>query len=211
MLFINTFDNAITGLTLGFIIGRLIIGIAYPWAVCRTLGLSPLGQLRGTIRPALVTAALFAGALAAGTDTDVDSWLLLIVIGSAALAATALAAFVLGLDRTQRDAIIARARQVALPLILTAARRWDPVAQPTLRAVPASDPVELAAHVDRGVATPSRQLDRHRRTAIRSERVLRPPSIADREPPAGPANCGSRPRSDTCHLRVADGCSRERP
>ena len=59
------------GLALGFIIGRLIIGIAYPWAVCRTLGLSPLGQLRGTIRPALVTAALFAGALAAGTETDV--------------------------------------------------------------------------------------------------------------------------------------------
>ena len=113
VVLIHTLDNPLTALTLGFIAGRLIIGIAYPWAVCRTLGLSPAGQLVGTIRPGLVTAALFAGALAVGTTTDVDSWLGLIVVGSAALAALAGVAFVLGLDGTQRGAIIARIRQVA--------------------------------------------------------------------------------------------------
>jgi O-antigen/teichoic acid export membrane protein len=112
ILFIRAFDLDIAGLALGFMCGRLIIGIAYPWTVARSLGQSPLGQFGASIRPALVTALLFAGALALGTGTDVDSWILLVLIGAVALTAAALAAFVLGLDRTQRGAIVARVRQV---------------------------------------------------------------------------------------------------
>jgi O-antigen/teichoic acid export membrane protein len=112
VLFIRAFDLGITGLALGFMGGRLVIGVAYPWTVARSLGQSPLGQFGATIRPGLVTTVLFGGALALGTGTDVDSWILLVVIGAAALGASALAAFALGLDRAQRGAILTRARQV---------------------------------------------------------------------------------------------------
>jgi hypothetical protein len=55
---------------------------------------------------------MFAGALALGTTTDVDSWILLVVIGGAAMVVAAVVAFVLGLDGRQRSSIVQRVRQV---------------------------------------------------------------------------------------------------
>ena len=112
VLFIRTFDLGITGLALGFMTGRAIISVAYPWSVCRALGLSPGGQLRGAIRPLVVTAALFAAATAGSRATEVESWPLLVLVGTAALALASGASFALGLSGRQRAAVVRRARQI---------------------------------------------------------------------------------------------------
>lgn len=112
VVFIRALDMGIAGLALGFVAGRAIVSVAYPWTVCRALGQSPAGQARGALRPLLVSAAFFGGAMALAPSLEVDSWLLLIVLSVVALAAAGAAALALGLSGAQRVRILGRARQV---------------------------------------------------------------------------------------------------
>ena len=112
VVLIRELDMGIEGLALGFIAGRAIVGIAYPWNVCRSLGLSPLAQLRGALRPLLLSALLFAAAVAVSPLVTVGSWLALIPGAALSLAGFATAAFRLGLGSQQRARLSKRARQV---------------------------------------------------------------------------------------------------
>jgi O-antigen/teichoic acid export membrane protein len=109
---IEAFDLGITGLALGFMAGRGVLSVAYPVSVARSLGISPIGQLRAIWRPAAVTAVLFGAALAIAAGPHVDSWLLLIVLAAVTTVAAGAIAFLLGLTRAQRATVIGRARQV---------------------------------------------------------------------------------------------------
>jgi O-antigen/teichoic acid export membrane protein len=112
VVFIRTLDLGIAGLALGFVLGRLIIGVAYPITVCRTLGLPLRGQLRGALRPLCLSAAVFAGAVAVAPQLDVGTWPALVGLALAAVAVTGALALALGLSRAQRARVIARGRQV---------------------------------------------------------------------------------------------------
>ena len=113
IVLISEFDLGIDGLALGFIGGRLIVGVAYPWLVCRSLAISPLRQLAGAVRPLALTALLFAAAVVIAPHVTVHSWALLVLATVASLALAAAASFGLGLSRRQRSRVILRARQVA--------------------------------------------------------------------------------------------------
>ena len=112
VLLIAELDLGIDGLALGFLGGRSIVGLTYPWLVCRSLGVSPLGQLGGAIRPLLLTALLFAGAVAVAPLVAVTSWILLLPGTAASLAIFGAASFYAGLSRAQRSRVVGRARQV---------------------------------------------------------------------------------------------------
>lgn len=57
----------IPGLCLGIMAGRLILSVGYPTLISRFLGVPLSSQLKGTLRPALVTILLFS--LASGLDS----------------------------------------------------------------------------------------------------------------------------------------------
>lgn len=113
VLCIRTLDLGIAGLAVGFVAGRAIVGIAYPWTVCRALGLSFASQLRGAARPLVVSAGLFAGALSLAPAIRTDAWALLVPLATAALAVAAALAFGVGLSRSQRARVVQRVGQVA--------------------------------------------------------------------------------------------------
>jgi O-antigen/teichoic acid export membrane protein len=112
VLFIETFDDEITGLALGFVVGRAIIGVAYPVAVCRALGLPLGGQIRGAVRPLVVTAVAFAGALLLAPSLEVDSWFGVLGLGAVALTVSGVLALFAGLSRQQRARVTRRARAI---------------------------------------------------------------------------------------------------
>ena len=107
---VAVFDLGLAGLAAGFIAGRAIVGVAYPVSVCRTLGLPLAGQLRATARPALVTAVLFAGALALAPHLQTGSWLVLVALALAGLVVFSVLALTLGLASSQRRKLVRRAR-----------------------------------------------------------------------------------------------------
>ena len=112
---IRALDNAITGLALGFMGGRAIIGIWYPVTVCRQLRLDLRGQIIGALRPLGFTAVVFACAAAVGPGVDVNSWLLLIAFAAVSVTAVGVAAYWLGLARAQRTRLARRVSQVIRP------------------------------------------------------------------------------------------------
>ncbi len=112
VLCIRAFDDGIAGLALGFVAGRAIVGVAYPVMVCRALGLPVQGQVLGALRPLLVTAACFAGAVALAPSVQVGSWIAVMLVGGAAMVAVGAAALTLGLSGTQRRRVTGRMRAV---------------------------------------------------------------------------------------------------
>ncbi|HIK30749.1 MAG TPA: oligosaccharide flippase family protein [Oscillatoriales cyanobacterium M59_W2019_021] len=111
-LAIEVFDLGVLGLCLGFLIGRLILSIAYPWSVGRFFGIPFLVQLRGIVRPGLTLLALFAAALYGSHFLQATTWLSL--IGSAAVTSgVALAiALCVGLSNSQRTNLKNRGLQL---------------------------------------------------------------------------------------------------
>jgi O-antigen/teichoic acid export membrane protein len=103
----------IVGLATGFIAGRLIITVAYPLMIGRLLGIRAQTQLRGAVRPAVATAALFVGAALVSGGIDVDSWAALLVGGAISAIVIALLAFFSGLPRSMRGTVWMRLRKVA--------------------------------------------------------------------------------------------------
>lgn len=64
----------IPGLCAGIIAGRIVLTVVYPWQVGRSLGYPLAAQLRGLVRPALATAALFTVGLALQAHVVTSSW-----------------------------------------------------------------------------------------------------------------------------------------
>ncbi len=112
VLLIRRWDQGITGVVVGFIVGRSILSLAYPWLVCRLLAISPFEQVKGAIRPLALTAALLSAALALASLVEVRSWLALLALGALSLGAFAVVSFFLGLSGSQRRRLSNRGRRV---------------------------------------------------------------------------------------------------
>ena len=110
------FDGGVIGLCLGLIAGRLILGIAAPWAVGRVLGQPLAGQLRAGLRPFAVTAVVFAGALWASPHVTVDSWLRLVPAVVLTVVACGVVVGFAGLSADQLRRLVIRAHAAATRL-----------------------------------------------------------------------------------------------
>lgn len=111
-ILVSSFNLGITGLVLGFIAGRCILSLAYPWLVGRFLGISLLSQLKNVLRPVAITLLLLVLALGVGRDLTVSTWISLIVSVGATTAVVLLLAFYAGLSGDQRRHILHRVRLV---------------------------------------------------------------------------------------------------
>jgi O-antigen/teichoic acid export membrane protein len=102
----------IIGLALGFIIGRAILTVGYPWMVARLLGISLRHQMKGVVRPGLATIALFACSAALGTVVHTDSWVALFVLAVLSAGAIAFLALFAGLSVGPRQKVWHRVLKV---------------------------------------------------------------------------------------------------
>ncbi len=109
---IGVYDMGIVGLCVGFIAGRAILSVAYPWSLSRFLGVPFHTQLLGAVRPVAVTAVLFWALLYARGLVTVDTWLGLVVYGGLSLVLMAVVLFFAGLSRRQRSGIWARFQMI---------------------------------------------------------------------------------------------------
>lgn len=112
---LSGFRMGIVGLLVGFIVGRSIQSIAYPLMVGRVLGIPLQAQLKGTVRPGLVTSLLFAAATMLGTVVSVASWPGLVLAAGSSAITLGLVAFFVGLSERQRAQLWARTRHLLRP------------------------------------------------------------------------------------------------
>ena len=115
-IFVGYFKMGIVGLCLGIMAGRAILSVGYPWLVSRLLGIKLSGQLKGMVRPILVTMFFFCIAFAVDNlvPTNIwpgaNSWIgFLLSAGLSGLVFIGLA-FSLGLTADQRTGILRRIR-----------------------------------------------------------------------------------------------------
>lgn len=115
---VSYFDLGIIGVCLGFIVGRSVLTVGYPLMVGRVLGVSLSTQIRGALKPALITLLLFlvASAMAEATRTSSPfnqmGWLsLALSVGFTSVLVLVLL-FYTGLSSPQRQRILGRARIV---------------------------------------------------------------------------------------------------
>jgi len=112
-LFLAVLDMGIVGLALGFVLGRSILSVSYPLMIGRLLGIPPQRQVRGMMRPALVTGALFVCSSGLSTLHLAGSWIALLLGGAATSAVIAIVAFFGGLSAGLRRTVWKRLRKVA--------------------------------------------------------------------------------------------------
>jgi hypothetical protein len=87
----------IIGLTLGFIVGRAILTVGYPWMIARMLEIPLQRQLKGVVRPGLATGALFACSSLLGTIVHTESWVALFLLAGLSAGGIAILALFAGL------------------------------------------------------------------------------------------------------------------
>jgi hypothetical protein len=112
VLLLKTWDESVSALALGFLAGRSILSVGYPWIVCRALSIPSSSQIKGVVRPGLVCGVLFAASLVIAPSIEAGSWLGLILGAGLSVSMLGLTAFFLGLSRSQRRSLTARFRQV---------------------------------------------------------------------------------------------------
>jgi O-antigen/teichoic acid export membrane protein len=112
-LLLGPYDLGIAGLVAGFVLGRLVLTFAYPLMIGRMLGVAVSAQVRGSVRPALVTVLMLAGAAYASERVAVGSWLTLAAASFVSLVVFSLFAFAVGLSAPRRRSLITRLRRVA--------------------------------------------------------------------------------------------------
>jgi O-antigen/teichoic acid export membrane protein len=112
-LLLGPLDLGILGLVVGFVAGRFVLSVGYPLMLGRMLAI-PLGhQLRGIVRPGLVTIVLLGGATALADVVHAGTWLVLIVGSAASGLAIAAVAYFGGLGADARGRAWRRIRKVA--------------------------------------------------------------------------------------------------
>jgi O-antigen/teichoic acid export membrane protein len=112
-LFVGPMELGIVGLVLGFIVGRTIQSIGYPWMIGRLLEIPLERQLRGIVRPAIATGALFGGAGALADSLNAGSWAALVLSVGLSVAILAPVVFLAGLQSEVRRLLWLRLRRVA--------------------------------------------------------------------------------------------------
>jgi len=112
---VRFFDAGITGLCVGFIAGRAILSLSYPWLIGRFLGMPLTTQLKSVPRPALVMVLLYVLAQRAGVLWTAHTWLSLVLAVGLTLLVVSLLAFYSGLTGDQRNLLLQRVRMVVQP------------------------------------------------------------------------------------------------
>jgi hypothetical protein len=112
---ITVFNRGIIGLCEGFIAGRAILNLSYPWIVGRFLSISFYSQIKAVLRPCLVTVVLWAPVPCVsyfapdfGHLTTAETWRDFIVHVVQTVAAILPLAFIIGLSKDQRKNILQR-------------------------------------------------------------------------------------------------------
>lgn len=105
--------GGIQGLVVGFIAGRAILTIAYPWLIGKNLGLPPQRQLVAAVRPAVTTTVMLALAAVLAPMLQVHSWLALALWVAVSAAAAGPLAFFAGLGARERRRLWNRSRRLA--------------------------------------------------------------------------------------------------
>jgi O-antigen/teichoic acid export membrane protein len=109
---IGTLKMGIMGLTIGFISGQLILSFGYPLLISKFLKVSLSSQLKGMIRPGLITILSFGLVSILSNSLDVRSWPLLILYSGLTATLFALLVFYLGMTADQRKSLFNRMRKV---------------------------------------------------------------------------------------------------
>jgi O-antigen/teichoic acid export membrane protein len=112
-LLLGRYDLGIGGLVAGFILGRLLLTVAYPLMIGRLLFVSVSAQVRGAVRPTAATVVLIAAAAVLSEHLQVGSWLALVAAFFLSFVACTGFAFVAGLSPGHRRALVDRVRRVA--------------------------------------------------------------------------------------------------
>jgi O-antigen/teichoic acid export membrane protein len=112
-LFVGPMELGIIGLVLGFVVGRTIQSIGYPWMIGRLLEIPLDRQLRGIVRPAIATGVLFGGAGAVADSLHAGSWAALVLSVGLSVAILAPLVFLAGLQPEVRRLLWLRLRRVA--------------------------------------------------------------------------------------------------
>jgi len=107
---LTLYDGGIVGLCLGFMAGRALLTVTYPWLVGQVLRVSLPRQLLGVARPALVTAALFLAADRMQRLALPSGWLELVLGAGLTVGLVAPLALFAGLDGRQRRQLWKRFR-----------------------------------------------------------------------------------------------------
>ena len=123
--FVSPLQLGIPGLCLGFLLGRLIQSVGYPWLVGRFLGVSLWSQLRGGLRPTGALILLFTLGFYGGDRLGLTSWLTLALCVGLTLGLLSWLAFYLGLAQPQRQQVRQRLRQIT-PLHKSGLTRLHP-------------------------------------------------------------------------------------
>jgi O-antigen/teichoic acid export membrane protein len=111
---IRFLNLGITGLCLGFIAGRSILSLAYPWFIGRFLNVSLYSQLKSAVRPALVMILLFGLMPGLSNFLTASTWMGLTFSAAMTAVMMSLVAWYAGLSRGQRQGLWQRIR-MALP------------------------------------------------------------------------------------------------
>jgi O-antigen/teichoic acid export membrane protein len=104
-ILVGIFEMGIVGVCIGFIAGRSLLTVAYPFIVGRILGIAPSAQLAGLPRPITTTAALFGLAITLAPYLRTSSWIGLLLGVPPTVTLAALVASLAGLSRSQRARI----------------------------------------------------------------------------------------------------------
>jgi O-antigen/teichoic acid export membrane protein len=104
-VFIKYFNLGVVGLCLGFMLGRLMLSLGYPWFIGRFLGVNLSAQFSGIPRPAIVTIGLLVSALMAGKYITITGWFGLVIGAGLTVLIVTVVAFYVGLTGQQRRAL----------------------------------------------------------------------------------------------------------
>jgi O-antigen/teichoic acid export membrane protein len=119
-LLVRVLDLGVTGLCLGFLAGRSILSLDYPWIAGRFLGQSLASQLRSVVRPLLATVPFFVLAWKTSHVFTAGTWIGLTCGMGATMLLAAPTAFYLGLSADARHQLLRRARRIVRPALASA-------------------------------------------------------------------------------------------
>ena len=112
-LLLGRYDLGIGGVVAGFVLGRLMLTVAYPLMIGRMLEVAVTSQLRGVVRPTAATVLLLTGAAVLSERVHVGSWLALVLVCLVTVVVCTAFVLVAGVPTRRRRALIQRVRRVA--------------------------------------------------------------------------------------------------